>query len=195
MTIHIDQCGGLFYVYKNLKTKEQPFDYFCQGNTGWQWAWDGDELTIYESSKKEIGYIYFKRRIFKPSEFNFHFKIDGKTTIVEPRLIRNFKDWVFEFEIDGRQYKFSTHRHHAKSLFIDGKQVAAFDKDYFHFFQRDTYTIYADNDVNIIILICLATFDGISGTADNATVNIDLGNLLGSKPPEDGKWRPKKNAY
>lgn len=195
MTIQIDQRGGLFYVYKDYRTKDQPFDYFCQGNTGWRWAWDGDELTIYDNQKKEVGYLYFKRRIFRPSEFYFHFKLSDKTVRIETRPVKSWKDWVFEFDYEGKLYRFSTHRHHAKSLFVDGRQVAMFDKKYFHFFQRDTYMIYADNNINPIMLICLATFNGISGTADNTTINIDLGNLIGSRPPEDGKWRPTKNAY
>ncbi|MBS1635172.1 MAG: hypothetical protein JST26_04560 [Bacteroidetes bacterium] len=192
MTIQIDQRGGIFYVYKNYKTKGQPFDYVCQVATGWRWAWAGDELTIYDTQKNEVGYLYFKRRVFQKSEFYFHFKQNDKTIKIEPTILKSFKDWVFKFQLEGNEYIFSTHKSHYKSLFKNGQQVAQFDKNYFHFFNRDTFIILANDDIDVLLLIILATFNSLNDTNDGATFNIDLGNIFGSTPPEEGKWKPRK---
>ena len=195
MTIQIDQRGGLFYVYKDFKSKGQEFDYVCQVRGGWQWAWTADELTIYDKQKNEVGYLYFKRRLFRKSDFHFHFKQNTKTIRIEPITIKSFKDWIFDFQLDKDNYRFSTHKNHYKSLFKDGRQVAQFNKDYFHFFNRDSLNIIADDNIDILLLVILATFNYLNDTNGGATFNVDFGNITGSTPPSDGKWRPIKNAY
>jgi hypothetical protein len=195
MTIQIDKRGGHFYVYKNYKTKGQEFDYVCKVPTGWRWGWAGDELTIFDKQNNEVGHLYFKRRLFQKSDFNFYIKKDNSTIQIEPTEIRSFRDLIFEFEFQGDTYRFSTHKSHYKSLFKNGHQVAQFDKDYFHFFNRDSFIIYANNDIDITLLIILATFDKLNDIYEGEALTLDLGNVFGSKPPSDGKWRPTKNAY
>ena len=73
--------------------------------------------------------------------------------------------------------------------------MAQFNKDYFHFFNRDTLNIIADDNIDILLLMILATFNYLNDTNGGATFNIDFGSITGSTPPSDGKWRPLKNAY
>lgn len=194
MNVRIDRRGGIFYIYKNYKVKGQSFDYVAQVAAGWRWAWKEDELTVYDNQKREAGYLYFKRRIFRPSSFYFHLKDGDRQMMIEPAEAKSFRDFIFDFEYDGASYKFSTHRAHHKSLFRNGTQVAAFDKQFFHFLNRDTYVIFSEDDVPLVMLVCLSLFDQLN-KEDDSTFTIDLGNILGSNPPDKGQWKPSSMKH
>ena len=151
-------------------------------------------MIIYDKQKNEIGYLYFKQRLFRKSELYFHFKQNNNTLRIQPVIIKSFKDWIIEFQLDKENYRFSTHKNHFKSLFKNGRQVAQFDKGYFHFFNRDSFNIIADDNIVILLLVVLATFNYLKDTNGGETFNMDFGNVLGSIPPQEGKWQPMKNG-
>jgi len=194
MTITINQRGGTYYIYKDFMTKGQEHDYTAT-DTSSGWAWDGKEAHIYDKDKKELGYVWFNLRLFRTSQLQFILTENGKPTTYEPENVWNWVDRIFKFNYNGSTYVFQEHRGHSRSLFKNDLQVAAFEKRMVRFFERDVYTIHANKDENPILLSALALYSDIGVYDDienKPTVTFNFGNIIGSAPPLNGKWRPTK---
>lgn len=190
MTITINQRGDKHYVYKDLKSEKQEHDYLVV-DVGSRWAWRGNEAKVFDRDNKEVAYIYFKRKIIGKSKLkinlcreNIEFNLRVKNWIV--------KDLLLEFNYHNFTYILQEHKGHFRSLFKNDTQVAAFEKNAISYFDRDVFRIYANDSENIVFLICLAIYDDIGIYSDGAVVSANTGNLFGTKPPLDGKWRPSK---
>ena len=191
MTITINQNGATYSIYKDLQTKEQEPD-FTAKDTSSGWIWDGKEANIYDRNKKELGYVWFKIRLFRPSQLQFILTENCKPKTYEPENIWNLKDRMFKFNYNDSTYVFQEHRGHSCSLFKNEIQVAAFEKRMFNFFEHDVFRIYANNDENPILLSCLALYSDIGSYNNGNIATLNIGNINGSNPPLAGKWRPTK---
>jgi len=98
--------------------------------------------------------------------------------------------WVF-YE-NANRYDYYLHRGHKKSLLKNEKQVAAYDKKYFHLFERDIFYITANDDEPIELIIFFELAFNMGGHNDESTMTLDMGNIgLGTKSL-DQNWHPKK---
>ncbi|MBA4240616.1 MAG: hypothetical protein C0448_07815 [Sphingobacteriaceae bacterium] len=192
MTITINQKSGSYYIYKNLTDKNQDWDYYAVDISGGA-AWDAYEAKIYGKDKKEVGYIWLNRRLFRTAQLQIVLTPPDKKPIeIIPKNVWNWKDLIWSFEFNNSKYIFQEHRGHHRSLFKNDNQVAAFDKRTFNFFENDVLNIYANNDEDILLLCCLALYGDIGNFNRGTTASFDFGNLNGTKPPLNGKWRPTK---
>ncbi len=193
MTIRIVENNLTLLVFKNAKHPKLIYDLKCVVSGGNNWFSKGYEMRIYNNINKELGYLYFRNRLFKRAELTIHFKDGEVLHKIEPTFIGSRRDFTCRFEIEKNNYFFSTHRWHHRSLFKNNEQVAKFDLEYFKHTDSEVLTITANNDENMILLVCLQLFNliGIDEYGSMAFTRSNIGNLTGSNPPLNGKWMPK----
>lgn len=194
MTIRIVKNSLSLLVFKNAKYPNLVYDFKCIISIGTSWPSKGLEMRVYDTMNKEVGYSYFRNPFFTSAELIIHFKEGEVLHKVETRSIGSRRDFTFKFKVEDNNYFFSTHRWHHRSLFINNEQVAKFNFDYFKHTDSEVPTITANNDVNVILLVCLQLFDLISVDEDGdmTAIRSSIGNLSGSNPPLNGKWMPKE---
>jgi hypothetical protein len=192
MTITINQKGGSYHIYKDLIDKKQDWDYNAVDTSGGA-SWDAYEANIYGKNKKEVGYVWLNRRLFRTTQLQIILTPPNKTPIeIIPKNVWNWKDLIWSFEFNNSKYVFQEHRGHYRSLFKNNIQVAAFEKRTINLFENDVLRIYANKDEDVLLLSCLALYGDIGDFNRDSTATFDFGNFNGTKPPLGGKWRPTK---
>ena len=90
-------------------------------------------------------------------------------------------------------YNIYGHRGRKFSVYKNDTQVAWWEKEAVTWFAGDNYTIIADNDCNIelIISFCLVIDNYKSKRHGENTVTYDIGNIGGQVKEFNPDWRPK----
>ena len=107
MTITINQKGASYFIYKDLTDKNQDWDYYAVDISGGA-SWDAYEAKIYGKDKKEVGYIWLNRRLFRTTQLQIVLTPPGKKPIeIVPENVWNWKDliWSFEFVVHQKKKK------------------------------------------------------------------------------------------
>jgi hypothetical protein len=88
------------------------------------------------------------------------------------------------------KYDIYQHKDRKYSIFLNDKQVAFFDKAEISSFGADNYTLIADNDVDIELLLgYLLVLHIINGSSKQSIYSKDIGNVW-EKKPFDSNWIP-----
>ena len=89
-------------------------------------------------------------------------------------------------------YNIYGHRGRKHSVYRNDTQVAWWEKEAVSWFDGDNYSIIADNDCNIelIIAFCLIIDNHKSENHDNKGVSIDVGNIGGQVKKFNPEWQP-----
>jgi hypothetical protein len=192
MTITINQKGGSYFIYKDLADKNQDWEYYAVDISGGA-SWEAYEAKICDKDKKEVGYVWLNRRLFRTAQLQIILTpLDKKPIEIIPKNVWNWKDLIWSFEFNNSKYVFQEHKGHYRSLYKNDIQVAAFDKRTINLFENDVLRVYANKDEDVLLLSCLALYSDIGDFNRGSTVTVDFGNFNGSKPPLEGKWRPTK---
>jgi uncharacterized protein YxjI len=87
------------------------------------------------------------------------------------------------------------HRGRKYSVYRNDRQVAWWEKEAVSWFEGDNYTITADHDcdVDLIIAFCLIMDNHKSKRHGDNTVSFDIGNIGGQVRVFDPYWKPKNN--
>jgi len=148
-----------------------------------------DRLKIFRDTGEVAARISGYFSFFIPK---YDFIIDG---IVFKFRTEKFWKGVFTCNGNGRHYKLLCHRGRNYSIFEGELQVGAFHKAAITIGNGDIYTIEADDDQDVLILLCLALSVDSSEYEDNAggsTVTVHFGNFGPEERPFNNKWRPRR---
>jgi hypothetical protein len=92
---------------------------------------------------------------------------------------------------DSNQYAIFQHKDRKHSIFCNEKQIAYFDKTEISTFGADSYTLIADHDADIELLLgFLIVLHIINGSSKQNMYTKDIGNIW-EKRPFDSTWKPK----
>lgn len=91
------------------------------------------------------------------------------------------------------RYDIYGHRGRKHSIFKNGVQIGWWDKAAVTWFDGDNYSITADDDADIELLMsfCLLMDNYASKDKDKGAVSVDFGNLGFGCKKFDSNWRPK----
>ena len=182
MIIRIDQRGTQYFVYR-----ENQKDPILIGQWFQKWRKTSAEF----SDNNHIDKVLI--------ESNFKFAFWKKTySIIIPELdivsklkpIKIFKGH-WRLETLSNIYDYYIQSGHKKSLYKNGIQIASYDKQYFHFFERDTMFISANNDEPVALLISFPIAFDLGSSNDSATMTFDFGNIGKGAIPIDMNWKPQ----
>jgi uncharacterized protein YxjI len=104
------------------------------------------------------------------------------------------KLWTRVFVCENEEESFRLYEHSGLnySIFKDGSQIAAFSKNRVSIGGGELYEIRANEDANVIIVLCLAlTVDMDENSDDDSTVMVDCGRIGPEDHPFDESWEPK----
>lgn len=195
MKLTIIQKESSYLCFKDLKSKDQSCDFICNstgGWNGWKWSWTPNTAEILDAKSLVICRFTYKLRIFRKTIFDIFILVDNKEFKIKCDSGRSFKDHIYNFSFQNSNYTFHSYKYNYRILYKDRVQVASFDKNHTHFFNKDVFTVLAEDNVFVPLLICFAVFDDLAKGNDSATFTIDSGNLIGTKPTDEMKWRPNK---
>jgi len=110
---------------------------------------------------------------------------------------RTEKIWKGVFSCNGNKEEYKLLRHKGKnySLFEGEEQIAGFNKNTFTVGKGDTYSIEANDEVNIYLLLCIVLIvdNSENNTKNNpSTLTIDFGNIGPEEQPFNYAWKPDK---
>lgn len=113
----------------------------------------------------------------------------GKEAILE---MKSYWKTHYQCTYQHKVYDIYAHRGRKCSVFINGKQVAWWDKQAVSWFDGDNYQIIADDDINeqVLIACCLAYDNYTYKSQDKGVFNYDLGNLIFQNRSFDKQWKP-----
>jgi hypothetical protein len=194
MTLTIIQKGSSYLCFRNVKSQDQLSEFVCNqtsGWKGWKWSWTPEKAEIKDSTGEVVCSINYKLRIFRPSKLNIILKYNQMTSEIRCEFPRNFRDTIIRFNYENDEYEFHTYKNNYRILNRNHIQVASFNKEWAHLFNRDVFKVMAEDDLSIPLLFCFAIYDDLAKEIDSSTVSFDFGNIIGTKPPDGEKWRPK----
>ena len=148
-----------------------------------------DRLVIYDESGSIAARIKSHFFIFRP-----------KYTLVIGEEVYAFtceKYWrgVYLCTNGALDYRLYHHKKRDYSIFLGGRQIAAFSKSMVSIGSGDTYHIRVDEDADLLVVICLAlTVDTSTSEDKDTTITFDLGNFGPEDRPFDKAWKPNKRA-
>lgn len=181
MTIRIDQRGRQYFVYVN-----ESSDPFLSGQWYARWFKITAEFLEKDNENKIIIENSFRLDFWN---LTFLIQIPGLNLSCRLKPVRIFKGhWRLENGAD--IFDFYIHKGHKKSLFKNGNQIAAYDKKYFHLFEKDTIYIAANNNEPVALLISFAIAFDLGSENDGAIVTYDVGNIGPEERTDDINWKP-----
>lgn len=182
MTIRIDQRGRKYFVY--LNESSEPI---LVGQ--WYGRWFKRIAEFLEKDNKDKIII---ENSFRLDFWNMTYliKIPGLDLSSKLKPVRIFRGhWRLENGSD--TYDYFIQKGHKKSLFKNGTQIAAYDKKYFHLFEKDTMYIKANSNEPVALLISFAIAFDLGSDNDGATMTYDVGNIGPEVKTYDVNWKPK----
>jgi len=121
-------------------------------------------------------------------------RYDIKTYAGDVLQFRSTSFWkpCYQCQAGADLYEVFGHMGRKHSVFKNGKQVAWWDKNAVSVFNGNEYSITADFDCNVelIIAFCIIIHD-MSGDDGDGTVNIDFGNIGPVARKFDDTWIPR----
>lgn len=193
MRLIINREEGGYFCYKNLKNKDQKFDFRLVSIGGWmgfRWAWSPENAEIFDNNNKKVCRFSYKLKFFSKALFDISLYENDKEIKIECVEQEGFRDLVFNFKYNGDNYLFHSYRNNYRVLYRNNIQVASFDSNYVHFFNRETFTVLAERDVSIPLLFCFSVFDDLAKSYSGGIATADFGNVIGTKPPDNSEWSP-----
>jgi hypothetical protein len=182
MTIRIDQRGRHYFVYKDDHTEPLLIGQWCQ-----KWL----KTSAAFADKNNVEQILIETN-FRLNFWKMNYSITIPILNINGKLepVKIFKGH-WRLETNSNSYDFYIQSGHRKSLYKNGSQIAAFDKKYFHLFEKDTFYISANSDEPLELLISFAIAFELTSNNDGVTMTMDFGNLGKGAIPVDMNWRPK----
>ena len=120
---------------------------------------------------------------------NFHILIPHLDLDTYLRPIRLFKGHWQLMDKDNR-YDLYLHLGHKKSLFKNGMQIAAYDKQKIQFYDKNTFLIECNDNENIELVLSIVLCFDLWKNDDGSTFTFDFGNLSRGVKDFDSNWKP-----
>jgi uncharacterized protein YxjI len=130
--------------------------------------------------------------------------LKGQFSVLRNRYEFDFRDGrVFHFECSDRLrnvyeckngddvYTLYEHRGLDRSIFRNGRQIAAYTKNRFVIGKGHEYEIRMDTDADLVVIVSMVLALSVSEDNDNDTlVSVDVGNLGFQGREPDTAWEP-----